>query len=146
MSKGFKIICQKAGYTRAIVRGCLYLILVLASCTGKKPAMKQADLDRLKPFADSSHLIPVIILERYESAPCHDNKVTANVYKVQHLALKDTLFVFDVCNKMFWTEEDEGLFIVEISPAITDQVLIPIDSRIPPGSRYLFGVLKHATL
>lgn len=122
---------------------CYCVALLLGGCHGQNVDMIPADLKRLKPFTASSKVIPVIILEKFEAMPCKQNAVNANVYKVKHVSQGDTLFVFVICKEM-WGNEDNVLFVVEKSPEVTDQILIPSNSNIPNGSKYLVGNLKRA--
>jgi hypothetical protein len=126
-----------------VTRICFCLILFLTSRCGKNPDMVQADLKRLKPFAALDNGIPVSILEKFESAPCKGDELSANVYKVKLLSQGDTIFVFEIC-KEIWSNEDKGLFVVVKSPYTTREFLIPDNSNIPDSSKYLLGTMKRA--
>ncbi len=123
---------------------CFCVALFLEGCYGQNIDMMRADLRRLKPFPASNNGIPVSLLESFEAAPCKQDVLSANVYKVKLAQQGDTLFVFETCKEMTFTNKDEGLFVVVKSPDVTDQILIPSNSNIPNGSKYLFGTLKRA--
>ncbi|MDJ1482479.1 hypothetical protein QNI16_18390 [Cytophagaceae bacterium YF14B1] len=127
-----------------VVHFCYCVALFLVGCSDQNIKMIQADLKRLKPFPTSDDVIPVVILESFEAVPCKQDMLTATVYKVKIAHQLDTLFVFETCKEILPTNKDQGLFMVEKSPNVRSQFLIPAKSTIARGSKYVFGTLKRA--
>lgn len=91
---------------------CFCVALFLVGCYGQHVDMMGVDVGSLKPFPASNNGIPVTLLESFEAAPCKQDVLSANVYKVRLLQQGDTLFVFETCKEMTFTKKDQLLMLV----------------------------------
>lgn len=111
--------------------------------------MVNVDLDSLSPYPTTDEVIQITILEEYESMPCKENSLNANVYKVKLIRSNETIYVFEVCEEMIWTidkvsnaSQDIYPFVVLVSKNKESNFNISSMAKIPLGSEYLFGSIK----
>ena len=88
------------------------------------------------------------ILESFESSPCKTDTLNANVYQVKLLHTGDTIYVFEICHNMIWTEdkmsdlEKQYPFVVLKEQHTVNELFVPWNANIHVGSKFLIGSVK----
>ena len=124
----------------------LIIVLMTLSC--------HSPVQMVKVFASDFHelqtednLIPVKIWRTVEADKCYDGLKHANVYKTTIFPKGDTLYVFEFCKKMIWTNADDpnGIegFVVQISKDTASSFLIPKAAFVPKKADFVFGEILH---
>lgn len=132
----------------------IFVLLVTACSTSERNTfvirnIKTRGFD-VADLKDSLY-VDVSLLKTYANEQVCDNKIkNANLYICRNISTGDTLYVFDLCDKVapFATEnlhENFAILIEDIKTNIPDSVsiLVPDSFKIPPNAKLVFSNLTR---
>lgn len=109
-------------------------------------------MDALKKASlDAPHYTELSILKTYVNEKiCTEKTINANLYICKDLKKGDTLYVFEICDKVAWFAKEElhENFVIlkeDIKTNIPDSVsiLVPKSMVIPTNTKYVFSNLTR---